>query len=279
MRRRSRTPIVEFWEQLRKIESQHLLPPEIYILEIGVGTGERANRWLDGFKALDCERGTQYYPKLRFLAADYSVATLNRVMESLQAHRDLSSFVEVDAMNPFKSLSHLRYKVMLITLSNVYDNLPTDELVLRDGKLFFIEVRAYVPAAEVARDLREVSDFPAEGFERSVQKLLQDGPESFDSLDQAMGFWQEIWAAVRLEERLVSAHNLSEAHLPNGMKPSYIEGLIENAPANIRFHLSSGATESFINTIPLLHPRGVLAGIRHLRGETDRLPARVPWPR
>ena len=78
---------MEFWEQLRKIESQHLLPPEIYILEIGVGTGERANRWLEEFKALDCERGTQYYPKLRFLAADYSVATLNRVMESLKAHR------------------------------------------------------------------------------------------------------------------------------------------------------------------------------------------------
>ena len=54
-------------------------------------------------------------------------------------------------MHPFTSLSHLRYKVMLITLSNVYDNLPTDELVLRDGKLFFIEVRAYVPAAEATR--------------------------------------------------------------------------------------------------------------------------------
>jgi hypothetical protein len=249
--------VVEFWEQLRKIESQHLLPPEIYILEIGVGTGERANRWLEGFKALDCERGTQYYAKLRFLAGDYSVATLNRVMQSLKEHGHLANFVEVDAMNPFKSLSHLRYKVMLITLSNVYDNLPTDELVLRDGKLFFIEVRAYVPTAEVALICAKYG-IPREGFERSVQKLLQDGPKSFDSLDQAMGFWRETWAAVRLEERLVSAHNLSEAHLPNGMKPSYIEGLIENAPANIRFQLSSGATESFINTIPLLHPRGCL---------------------
>src|SRR5262245_58077201 len=247
----------EFWEQLRKIERQHLLPPEIYILEIGVGTGERACRWLDGFKQLDCERGTQYYPKLRFLAGDYSVATLHRVMEELQAHRDMSSFVEVDAVNPFKALSHLRYKVMLITLSNVYDNLPTDELVLRDGRLFFTEVRAYLPATEVFR-ICEKYQVAIDAFEKSVQKLLQDGPESFDSLDRAMGFWREVWAALRLEERLVSAHNLSEAHLPTGMKPSYIEGLIENAPANIRFQLSSGATESFINTIPLLHPRGVL---------------------
>lgn len=249
--------INEFWEQLHKIDSQHLLPPEIYILEIGVGTGERARRFLEGFRTLDCEKGTLYYPKLRFLAADYSVATLNRVMETLEAHRQLTTFVEVEAMNPFKALSHLRYKVMLITLSNVYDNLPTDELVLRDGKLFFIEVQAYVSAAEVQR-ICEKYVIPVERFEQSVHRLLQDGPGSFETLEQGMGFWREVWAAVRLEERLVSAHNLSEAHLPNGMKPSYIEGLIENAPANIRFHLSSGATESFINTIPLLHPRGCL---------------------
>ena len=249
--------IQEFWQQLQSIEKQHLLPPEIYILEIGVGTGERSSRWLDGFKALDCERGTTYYSKLRFLAGDYSVATLNRVMNSLNAHSQLSSFVEVEAMNPFKALSHLRYKVMLITLSNVYDNLPTDELVLRDGKLFFIEVRAYVHTAEASR-ICEKYKIPTEGFERMVHKLLEEGPRSFDSLEQGMGFWREVWAAVRLEERLVSAHNLSEAHLPTGMKPSYIEGLIENAPANIRFQLSSGATESFINTIPLLHPRGCL---------------------
>jgi hypothetical protein len=249
--------IVEFWEQLQKIEKQHLLPPEIYILEIGVGTGERACRWLDGFKAMDFERGTNYYSRLRFLAGDYSVATLHRVMESLKAHAELSSFVEVDAVNPFKSLSHLRYKVMLITLSNVYDNLPTDELVLRDGKLFFIEVRAYLPATEVTR-ISEKYHIPAGNFHATVEKLLADGPESFESLEQGMGFWKEVWAAVRLEERLVSAHNLSEAHLPTGLKPSHIEGLIENAPANIRFQMSSGATESFINTIPLLHPRGVL---------------------
>lgn len=249
--------VTEFWQQLQRIESQKLLPPEIYILEIGVGTGERAARWLDGFREFDQQKGTQYYPKVKFLAGDYSIATLNRVMESVKAHGHLASFVEVDAMDPFKSLSHLRYKVMLITLSNVYDNLPTDELVLRDGRLFYVEVRAYVSAIEASR-LCETYKLPAQDFDRSVRKLLQDGPESFDSLEQGVGFWRELWSAVRLEERLVSAHNLQEAHLPNAVKPAHIEGLIEDAPANIRFHLSSGATESFANTIPLLHPRGRL---------------------
>jgi hypothetical protein len=249
--------VTEFWAQLREIEDQKLLPPEIYILEIGVGTGERAHQFIDRFEALDREKGTNYYSKLRFLAGDYSVATLQRVTEALKSHSKLATFCEVDAMDPFKALSHLRYKVMLITLSNVYDNLPTDELVLRDGNLFFVEVRAYLPAAEVSR-LCEKYRIPVKAFGKFVHRLLQDGPEAFDSLEQGVGFWRELWEAVRLEERLLSAHNLAEAHLPNGVKPSHIEGLIEAAPANIRFQLSSGATESFANTIPLLHPKGSL---------------------
>src|SRR5687767_9774362 len=89
--------VADFWTQLKDLQSKNLLPPEIYVLEIGVGTGERANRWLDGFLALDRERGTQFYPKLRFLAGDYSEATLHRVMESVHAHRELTSFVAVNA--------------------------------------------------------------------------------------------------------------------------------------------------------------------------------------
>jgi hypothetical protein len=53
------------------------LPAEIFALEIGVGSGLRAALWLDRFKALDEERGTGYYPRLRFLLGDYSLPTLD----------------------------------------------------------------------------------------------------------------------------------------------------------------------------------------------------------
>jgi hypothetical protein len=37
-----------------------------------------------------------------------------------------------------------------------------------------------------------------------------------------------------------------------------LESALENAPSDLRFHLSSGALESLANTLPLLHPRGYL---------------------
>lgn len=49
--------VTEFWALLKELETRHRLPPEIFVLEIGVGSGLRAGLWLDRFKALDLERG------------------------------------------------------------------------------------------------------------------------------------------------------------------------------------------------------------------------------
>jgi len=248
--------VADFWTLLKDLESHNQLPPELFILEIGVGTGERAKRWLDRFLELDRERGTHYYPRIRFLLADYSMSTLNRAMECTRAHRELASFLAVDALDPFKSLSFLRYKVLYIHLSNVYDNLPTDEIVCRDGRFYAVEARAYVPAAQVTQ-ICETFKTPANEFPRAVRRLLEVGPEHF-SEENGVAFWRAVWGAVRLEERLVALDGLSEAPLPAGMRPSHLETLIAEAPTHIRFQLSSGVVESFLNTIPSLHPRGYL---------------------
>jgi hypothetical protein len=39
---------------------------------------------------------------------------------------------------------------------------------------------------------------------------------------------------------------------------SALDDLLAESPADVRFHLSRGAAESFVNTAPLLHPRGYL---------------------
>src|SRR5262245_25302194 len=247
--------VADFWTLLKDLENHNQLPPELFVLEVGVGTGERAMLWLNRFQELDRERGTNYYPKIRFLLADYAMSTLNRAADTVRAHRDLASFLAVDAMDPFKSLSFLRYKVLYIHLSNVYDNLPTDEIVLRDGRFYSVEVCAYVPASEAAR-ICEKSKLSVGEFTKAVNRLLEVGPEHFS--EDGVAFWQSVWGAVRLEERLVALEGLADAPLPSGMRASHLETLIGEAPTHLRFQLSSGAVESFINTIPLLHPRGYL---------------------
>src|SRR3989475_4983980 len=73
--------VADFWTLLKDLENHNQLPPEIFVLEIGVGTGKRAALWLDRFRSLDAERGTQYYPRIRFLPGDSSMPTLTPPME------------------------------------------------------------------------------------------------------------------------------------------------------------------------------------------------------
>jgi hypothetical protein len=247
----------EFRTLLKDLEAKKQLPGELFVLEIGVGTAERALRWLDSFRAIDREESTSFYPRLRFLLADYAMPTLNRAMERLKAHRELTSFLAVDALDPFKSLSFLRYKVLYIHLTNVYDNLPTDELALRDGRLFRVDVRASVRAVVVDR-ICEEAKLNRDSFGRCVKRLLEIGPEHFAEDGTGVQFWRNVWDGIRLEERMIEVLNPGDLSLPTGMRAAHIEGLIEEAPGDLRFHVSSGAAESFINTIPLLHPRGYL---------------------
>ena len=247
--------VADFWTLLRDMDKHGHLPAEIFALEIGVGSGIRAALWLDRFKALDEERGTGYYPRLRFLLGDYSLPTLDRAHDAVAHHRDAVSVLALDALNPFRTLSFLRYKILYVHLTNVYDNLPHDELVRRDGRLYVVETRAFLQRDAAGR-IAATFDVPAADLPRLVSRLLEIGPEVVG--DRGAAFWQAVWEAVRLDERLVALDDLSQAPLPAGLDQSHLEDLLTGAPEDVRFHVSRGAAESFVNTLPLLHPRGYL---------------------
>ncbi|HSD27761.1 MAG TPA: hypothetical protein VLL75_10700, partial [Vicinamibacteria bacterium] len=181
--------VADFWTLLRDLEKKGHLPPEIFALEIGVGSGQRAALWLDRFRSLDEERGTSYYPRLRFLLGDYSLPTLDRAMAAVAAHRDLVSVIALDALNPLKTLSFLRYKILSIHLTNVYDNLPHDEVVRRDGRLYLVETRGYVPRDAAAR-VAAIAGCPVGDLSQTIEQLLRVGPEALGDRARGVEFWR-----------------------------------------------------------------------------------------
>jgi hypothetical protein len=249
--------VADFWTLLRDLDSRKQLPEELFILEIGVGMGTRSGLWLDRFRALDQERGTKYYPRLRFLLGDYSLSTLERSRPAVREHIDLCSFIVLDALNPLKNLAFLRHKILHIHLTNVYDNLPDEEIARRDGRLYAVQVRAYVSSADAQRIAKKF-EIPMAEIARTVNRLLEGGPDYLADRRRGLAFWQQIWNSMRLEERLVNLDDLPESSLPEGLSQSHLEEVLREAPSDVRFHLSSGALESFRNTLPLLYPRGFL---------------------
>jgi hypothetical protein len=249
--------VVEFWSLLHDMEERKQLPAEILILEIGVGTGNRCGMFVDLFHKLDQQRGTSYYPRLRVLMGDYSLETLDMSRPAVKEHIHLCSFLALDALNPLKTLSFLRHKFLYIHSTNMYDNLPNEEIMRWNGDFYYVHTRAYVPKGEAVR-IAEKYKTPVADLRATAEKLLTIGPDFAGDRGCGMSFWAELWKAIRLEEKYVAFEDSPDLMLPTGLDVPRLEDILANVPGDLRFHLSSGALESFVNTIPLLHPRGYL---------------------
>jgi hypothetical protein len=165
--------------------------------------------------------------------------------------------IPIDATNPFKVLSFLRFKILFVHLTNVYDNLTFDEIARRDNQLYIVEVRPYISAA-AAEKIQAEFGFDRAQLPGAIKRLLAYGPESVGDHEKGMAFWTRIWDFIRLEERLRAIDEGDDSHLPKGVSRSPLDDVLSEVPHDIRFHLSRGAAESFVNTAALLHPRGYL---------------------
>ena len=197
------------------LDARHALPPELYIVELGVGNGSQARTWLDTFADLDRRHGREYYRRLHYLMGDYSAHVLDRARLAVAHHGDRVSGLVLDATSPLLTLGFLRGKAFCVYISNVYDNLPTDELASIGGRPYLVEVRAYL-SDEDAGHITSRHRLDRGALGGLTERLLRLGPdvlaeamhETFTDAGQVVAFWRDVWAALRLQERYVPLEGL-----------------------------------------------------------------------
>jgi hypothetical protein len=261
----ARAVILELFRIFDTLAERHALPERLDVLEIGVGNGEQAKVWLDEFLRLDDEQGRGYYRRLQYLMGDYSSHVLELARATVVEHRSHVSSLVLDASRPRETLRFLEGGVFFVYISNVYDNLASDELAVLADELYQVEVRAYLPE-------REVEEIAASfGIERTfVQgfagRLVALGPRllaetlaaTFSDVSRATAFWQRVWEALRLDERYRPLGPLDRYEICEGLNGELL-GPIVAGQGDVRFHVSNGAVASFLDTLPLLHPYGLLS--------------------
>ncbi len=249
------------WDDL---DSRGALPAELYVIELGVGNGSQASTWLDELAALSRVHRRDYYRRLHYLMGDYSPPVLSRARQAVASHAEHVTSLVVDATHPTSSLGFLRGKAFLVYISNVYDNLPADEIARIGGRAYQVEVRAFLPAADARRIGRRFGT-PGRELAALVGKLLRLGPEllcdmlpgQFGRPERAVEFWREVWSAVRLAERYVPMAALDEYQIGPDLTGEALRPLLESG-GDVRMHVSNGALSSFAEALPLLHPFGQL---------------------
>jgi hypothetical protein len=256
--------ILEIFKTWDDLDARSALPPELYVVELGVGNGNQARTWLDEFVQLSRAHSRDYYRRLHYIMGDYSPHVLGRALKTVAHHGDHVSALVVDATHPAVSLGFLRGKAFLVYISNVYDNLPSDELARIGGRTYQVETRAYLPGADALRIAQQFSA-PPERIRELVDKLLRLGPEllcealpqHFSDTAQAVTFWREAWAALRLQERYRPLEGLDVYQVTPDLTGEMLRSQLESH-GDIRVHVSNGALSSFAETLPLLQPFGQL---------------------
>jgi hypothetical protein len=253
--------LLRVWDEL---DARRALPEELYIVELGVGNGSQARTWLDEFAELDHQHGRDYYRRLNYLMGDYSAHVLERARKAVAHHGDKVSSLVLDATRPQLTLGFLRGKTFCAYISNVYDNLPTDDVATVRGRPYLVEVRAYLrrpDAARIARRYRARAGELAPLIHRLLRLgpdlLAEAAPDRFTGPRQAVSFWQDVWASLRLRERYVPLDGLDAYQVSPSVTGEVLRPLLESQ-GDIRMHVSNGALASFAGTLPLLHPFGRL---------------------
>jgi hypothetical protein len=260
----ARDLILELFEVWDGLAARRALPEELHVLELGVGNGNQARTWLDEFQRLDQETGREYYRRLHYLMGDYSPPVLERARANVTHHGDRVSSLVLDAMRPTETLGFLRYKAFLVYISNVYDNLPTDEVARIGGHLYQVQVRAGLSRSVAAEIAFSLGVTPPE-LPDLVSRLLRLGPallsealtDRFPAPADAVAFWRAVWEGLRLEERYVPLEALDTYDVAPGVSGELLRPIALSS-GDVRMHVSNGATASFSDTLPLLHPLGVL---------------------
>ncbi len=251
--------LFKIWDELA---ARRALPEELYVIELGVGNGGQARTWLDEFAELDRRHGRDYYRRLRYLMGDYSAHVLDRARQAVAHHGDKVSGLVLEATRLSGSVGFLAGKVFLVYISNVYDNLPTDEVASIRGRIYLVQTRAYVSAAASERIAAQFG-IKKEELAPLTERLLRIGPEllseslpgKFPDTGHAVLFWQAVWAAVRLAERYVPLEGLDTYQVTPSLTGEILRPLLA-AEGDVRMHVSNGALSSFADTLPLLHPFG-----------------------
>lgn len=245
-----------FMDTLDRLDEWSEMPDEIYIVEFGVGDGQQAKVWLDTFAAACAERGRDYLERIRYTMADYSPHVLARAQEHVSDYADKVTALELDFRHPLHGLTDLRGKVLFAHTCNLYDNLPTDELMRVGDRAYEPLVRASITPAEVT-ELAARYEMAEHEIVPAVQSVLRHGPEALGDLARGVRLWSDVWDALHLEEIY------SEIKAPAALRvaPSvdlHLDELLADLPEWIRVHMSTVAVESFAQTLHLLHHEGVL---------------------
>ena len=261
----AREVILDLFTSWDELASRRALPEQLYVIELGVGNGGQARTWLDEFVELDRRHGRDYYRRLHYLMGDYSAHVLDRARQEVAHHGDHVSGLVLEATRLSGSVGFLAGKAFLVYISNVYDNLPSDEVAAIRGRIYLVQTRCLPGRRRRGRDRRQVRAQAGRARASSPSGCCGSVPSCSPSRSRTSSPTpaRRCCSGRRSGRRCarpsayVPLEGLDTYRITPAVTGEILRPLLA-AEGDVRMHVSNGALSSFADTLPLLHPFGRL---------------------
>ena len=201
--------ILELFKTWDDLDARSALPPELYVAELGVGNGNQARTWLDEFVALSRAHSRDYYRRLHYIMGDYSPHVLGRAMQGRRPPRRSRQRAgrrrhppggqpRLPARQgvPRLHLQRLRQPAERRGGPPRRPDLPGRDPRLPAGRRRARIAQQFSATPErVPRARRQAAPAGPRAALRGAAAALRRRRAGGD------GFWRDVWAALRLQER------------------------------------------------------------------------------
>ncbi|EFK97752.1 hypothetical protein LDC_0194 [sediment metagenome] len=232
----------EFYRRVSDLDKAGKLPERLVIREWGIGNGRYAADFLDRMRKLDEEKGTAYYDRIQYIMGDISEKMVMdaRRQYHLLNHQGVMRFEVLDATD----LSSLeRGTTMLVRFNELYDDLPGNDLIYKDGDNYYL-LTARMTLAPDFRAIRK-----SDGADISADEFMtRYWPRGISGLSElAPAFIQ----GVTWEERRVPIAIDDFAYGP------FIRQWASGVNKGL-FPVNRGAILNLVQAVSLLHAEGYI---------------------
>ena len=251
------------WDGLAE---RRALPDQLHVLELGVGNGNQARVWLDTFVEIDRESGRDYYRRLHYLMGDYSAHLLDCARAQLRHHEDHVSAIVLDATQTVEhaGLPEVQdvLRLHLQRLRQLADRRDRAHRRPPTSKSRRAPTSAPPRPQEIANGLRRDRGRAARISSRG--SCAWD-PNCWPKRSRAGFPTRTRRCASGPRSGMRSGSRSATSRCRRSMSTSSRRGIsgevlrpLMEANGDVRMHVSNGAAASFVDTLPLLHPHGVL---------------------
>ncbi|MFQ5655129.1 MAG: hypothetical protein ACE5GW_10420, partial [Planctomycetota bacterium] len=249
-----------------------------YYLEIGTAGAVFVRLFIEKLVELAPSSGIEVdriRSRLTYVLADYSPQVIEKAKREMGGvYRGVAvEYLTLTAGDPAEQLAE-RYggRILRIHSTNVYDNLYVDRLVRLSGHTHRVGVRLYLPEESLAAIAGRHALGAAE-IERGLVECLRERRDVLCFLDRFRKefkrrgreldfyrFWEELWASLKMAERLLPVPDLAAEAIVPGFEASgaVIERVLGDADGDLEIVVPSQAIENGCRLLSLLHQTGAL---------------------